>query len=118
MTVGRLSPVPFLLKSVLIYLCIYLPFFFCMQFIVLSGKKLNIYKINTFVHHVISYILDISYDVLDDNEDLLHLLSAHLGLPSFLQEDPYSVHSCSSQFTEKELFTKCRSKRFSLRHIS
>ena len=46
---------------------------------------------------------DLSYDVLDDNEDLLHQLSAQLGLPSFLDEDHYSMRNSRTQLTDKLL---------------
>jgi len=44
---------------------------------------------------------ELSHDILDDNEDLLHQLSAELGLPEFLQEpantrEPPSSSSSSS----------------------
>ena len=35
-------------------------------------------------------ITDISYDVLNGNEDLLNQLSAQLGLPTYLDEDLFS----------------------------
>ena len=35
-------------------------------------------------------IVDISYDVLDSNEDLLNQLSAQFGLPTYLDEDLFS----------------------------
>ena len=33
-------------------------------------------------------------DVLSDNDDLLHQLSAELGLPSFMDTDGSQVYSC------------------------
>ena len=41
-------------------------------------------------------ISDISYDDLDNNEDLLQQLSGDLGLPSYIAEQPYSLQTTNS----------------------
>ena len=56
----------------------------------LVGHSLTIGFFNVISFNLSTTILDISYDVLDNNENLLHQLSAQLGLPSYLEEDPFS----------------------------
>ena len=56
----------------------------------LVGHSLTIGFFNVISFNLSTTILDISYDVLDNNENLLHQLSAQLGLPSYLQDDPFS----------------------------